>query len=240
MKLPKELQTKKNGSKQWNVLNIFEIFKNNYIHFSKKSIPDKRDYVDLFVSRVNIENNRAYYFYKLLKEKFDKFISDLGFKCLRCERGCCELVRVNDKLSSGMVEEDFIQLRKNKIDMKGCIDLIDNEIRNNTRGFYAKELKIMKDDAKNLTRCYYYDSNKRSCKIYDNRPLFCYLFPLSPYTVQLDCPGLLKIFPFKSKKEREHIINRDLSKNRLYWEFKIASSLYITKKATLLYSKRNF
>jgi len=114
----------------------------------------------LLVSRVNIDN-RVFYFYNLLKEKFDIFISDLGFKCSRCERGCCELVRVNDKLSSGIVKEDFNQLRKNKIDIKGCIGLIDNEMRDNMRGFYIKELKTMKDDAKSLTRCYYYDSNKR-------------------------------------------------------------------------------
>jgi len=158
MKLPKELQKKKKDVKQWSVLNIFEIFKNDYIHFSKKSIPDKNDYVDLLVSRVNIDN-RVFYFYNLLKEKFDIFISDLGFKCLRCERGCCELVKVNDKVSSGIVKEDFIQLRKNKVDFNGCIGLIDREIRDNTRDFYIKELKTVKDAATGLTRCYYFDSN---------------------------------------------------------------------------------
>ena len=166
----------------------------------------------------------------MLKEKFDLFISDLGFKCLRCESGCCELVRVNDRLSSGIVKEDFILLRKNKFDINGCIGLIDREVRENLRGFCIKELKTVKDAATGLTRCYYFDSNKKACTIYDYRPLFCYLYPFSFDIVSLGCPGLLKIFLYKSKEEGERELQIELSENYLFWEFRIISLLYMNKK----------
>lgn len=233
MKLPKELQKKKNNRGALNVMKAFETFNKNYSIFSKKSIEDKLDSLDFLVSEINIDENRVFYFYNLIKEKFKLFISNLlRFKCMRCEDGCCRLVRVNNKLSSGIVKEDFIQLRKNNIDTNGCISIIDEEMRSSTRGFYIKELKTKRDEATGLTYCYYFDLNKRLCKIYNDRPLFCYLFPFSLHTVHIDCPGLSNIFPNKGKseKEREKELNRQLSKNKLFWEFKIATLLFIISK----------
>ena len=72
----------------------------------------------------------------------------------------------------------------------------------------------------------------RLCKIYNDRPLFCYLFPFSLHTVHIDCPGLSNIFPNKGKseKEREKELNRQLSKNKLFWAFKIATLLFIISR----------
>ena len=240
MKLPKELQKKKSNRGSLTVLDAFESFNKNYSIFSKKSNEDKLVSLDFLVLKINIDENRVFYFYNLIKEKFKLFISNLRFKCMRCEDGCCRLVHVNNKISSGIVKEDFIQLRKNNIDTKGCISLIDEEIISSTRGFYIKELKT-KMEATGLTYCYYYDLNKRLCKIYNDRPLFCYLFPFSLHSVHLGCPGLSNIIPNKGKseKEREKEINNLLSINKLFWEFKIATLLYIEKKAKIFNKKAN-
>jgi Fe-S-cluster containining protein len=100
-------------------------------------------------------------------------------------------------------------------------------------------LKLLRKD--NLIYCYYYDLEKRKCKIYSNKPLLCLTYPLRILnnltqvgtSVNDDCKYMIKMFNklgmIKSKSF--------LFTLKSYWEYQILVFLFFIKKGRFKYDE---
>lgn len=235
MKLPKELQEKnKSIRSQISVKELFNFVNINYERLMNLSSNKLTIVFSRKINNVSLKSKNTNYYYELLKEKFDQFNSEINFKCMKCRESCCY---ISDETYAGIYKEDLDILQKNHIDDSGYIIPKNkyslDEI--NKKG-YSRILKIIKET--NKTQCYYFDSNKKICKIYEFRPIVCYLFP---FKIQNG-----KIMLFKNcdwvLNNAKGSINFNEFKTSLFalkssLEFMTSTALFLKKKKVIIFDK---
>jgi Fe-S-cluster containining protein len=231
MKIPKELQRskKKKIRERLSIKNLYSAFNQNWQKFQIMDDASRSGFINSLSSKANLKSKRPLYFYDLLKEKYDKFIDDLGFKCFRCEVNAC----IPEDESVGVFEEDIKLLKKNDVDKKGIIiPVVPDFYRLLKEAGYKRVLKLVNTDG--IKHCYYYNMKKRECRIYPYRPLTCYLFPFliknKRSEVFLNCGWMTnKLKELKDLK----ILDEQIESFESYYEFQIAVILFLLRKGML-------
>ncbi len=212
---------------------------------------------------VNMENYKRFdknigmTLYNKVKETFDAFISEIGFKCLRCEKSCCYFTEGENLHDFDIYSEDIELIRKVDKDLAGIDnfsnkamffkdpevmksqDVFTNEeiekIKVNMMKMlgYEKNMKIIQINGK--YQCYYYDQKTQSCTIHDYKPLVCYTFPYRIVNNETkaglmycgDCNFNDKNYTHKSFHEKALFLTT-------YYEYLLAVSLFLRYKERII------
>jgi len=232
-----------------NVEKLFTKFKENWVEIINYTEEKKEEYLRSLLNRVNINNPHYikslpdFYFYNLVKEKVNIFLDDIGFECKRCLESCCyftEFAYKNKKVGLQIYKEDYELLKKANEDLNGFIK--HNHFNSNKKSDISSSnlfnypittenqgnmdygfIDVLKREDK--YQCYYFDENRRECKINKYKPLVCFSFPFRFMKNQkeLNIMIIKECSFFKDKIDPiEKIIN-----TYSYWEFWIALSLFL-------------
>ena len=238
-----------------NVEKIFTKFKENWIELVNLTEEQKEKYLNSLLNRVNINNPHYintlpnFYFYNLVKKKISSVFKDIGFECKRCLKSCCYFDKHtynNKEVGIQIYKEDYELLKNTNGDLSGYIihKNIDINLKSNyslfNRSNYSINpyfrgnfdygfIDVIKRKDKYL--CYYFDEDRRECKIHRSRPLVCFLFPFRFLKQQND----LHILYFDYcvfihnmiGEEKGERFKKQLLNQYSYWEFWIAVSLYL-------------
>ncbi len=226
MKLPKELQKKhsKRSLKSISPVELFNHFNNSFNKFNKFDSDRKSKYLNKLIKEVNLKSKSGIFFYNLVKEKYDNYMKDIGFKCNRCNLSCCYLEK-EEYNNIYLYNEDLALFEKNNIDKRGLFIPTDNEHLKFMQILgYVRAIKIFAEN--NKSQCFYYNSKNKQCKIYEFRPLFCYLFPFGILYGQFLISGNCQWIKNKSIEFIEKL-SPNLKSN---WEYNIAVMIFLNNK----------
>ncbi len=99
--------------------------------------------------------------YLKLRERIGKFLSKVGFRCLRCKENCCE--RNIERIP--LFPEDIKLMKENGLNLSG--------ITSHSGKVYSLRRN------KELNHCYYYSPEKRACGIHKHNPIYCLSYPFT-------------------------------------------------------------
>lgn len=238
-----------------NVEKLFTKFKENWENLINHTEEKKEEYLKSLLNRVNINNPHYikslpdFYFYNLVKEKVNIFFNEIGFECKRCLKSCCyfnESIYKNKKVGTQIYKEDYELLKNADGDLNGYIIHDDFNINlktdynfSNLFNYPTKPeiqgnldygfIDVVKREDKYL--CYYFDENRRECKIHRYRPLVCFLYPFRFRKHQKDLHILIYDYCIFIKNKIEANKNERFKKKLInqysYWEFWIALSIFL-------------
>lgn len=106
-------------------------------------------------------SKKSFSLYLELRTKIQQYQTEIGFKCLRCDYGCCE--RNIEQIP--ILPHDVRLMKIKECDLRGI-----NEF--GTSGY-----SLRRDTT--LSHCYYYNTTKQACMIHDWKPLYCLSFPFT-------------------------------------------------------------
>ena len=109
-----------------NVERMYKNFNEDFDSFIEKEENEKWILCSSLISRISLDNPHykltEEMIYNLVKEKFDIFIDDIGFKCKRCKGSCCFFDKIEYELKEfGIYEEDYNLLKEKDLDVSGFI-----------------------------------------------------------------------------------------------------------------------
>ena len=232
-----------------NVEKLFTKFRENWEEVISYTEEKKEDYLTSLLNRVNINNPHYikslpdFYFHNLVKEKVNIFFNDIGFECKRCLESCCyftELTYKNKKVGLQIYKEDYELLKIANGDLKGYIkhNHFHTDIKTDSRSSNLFNYPIITENQGSLDygfidvlkredkfQCYYFDENRRECKIHSYRPLICFLHPFRFIKDQKELNILM--FNYCSFIKDKIDLKRKIINTYSYWEFWMASSLFL-------------
>ena len=237
------------GRNDLNIEKLFTKFKENWEEIINYTEEKKEEYLTSLLNRVNTNNPHYikslpdFYFYDLVKEKVNIFLDDIGFECKRCLESCCyftEFAYKNKKVGLQIYKEDYELLKKANGDLNGFIkhkqfnsnvkldytlsNLLNYPTRTESQGNLDYGfIDILKREDK--YQCYYFDENRRECKIHRYRPLICSLYPFRFIKDQKELKiAIVDVCIFPNNKID---LNKKIINTYSYWEFWIAVSLFL-------------
>lgn len=244
-----------------NVEKLYRILNEKWDYFREKERLDRYRFLTSLINRVNplnphyLRNRPKYYFYNLIKEKFDLFMNELNFKCRKCQKSCCYFSEMEFTIKEiGIYEEDYEILKENNEDLNGYVLVknpdeynlmkmfIENELEPSEFIEFKKKVMDLLGYVKNLNiiekngrfQCYYYNEINHKCKIHKNKPIVCYTFPIR-ITNSWDKAGLqfCEDCNYIKAMTKEYTYDGYYDKcNEMisFWEYNIAVILFLKYK----------
>ena len=130
------------------------------------------------------------------KKKIQKLLKDMNKKisqyCKKCDEICCSTTKLHIIFYrheiKPFVQEGLKVYKMNEIKSKTVIDYIkwhSDDILNSQWGLIKQQSLIQINHSKYLLyspishKCIFYNSNKKQCDIWEDRPMVCRIYPLN-------------------------------------------------------------
>jgi len=104
-------------------------------------------------------DNKSFSLYLELRSKIQQYQTEIGFKCLRCDYGCCE--RNIERIP--ILPYDIKLMKREDIDLNGI------------RQFGSSGYSLRREAT--LNHCYYYNKPNQACRVHNCKPIYCLSFP---------------------------------------------------------------
>ncbi|KKL10073.1 hypothetical protein LCGC14_2559500 [marine sediment metagenome] len=114
-----------------NIIRFFKVFRRDFSDFIQNmDSVQKLHYLAYKLSMVDIQSKKypRFHFYELLKNRRDRFATEIGFKCINCSDSCCYFHKSKSFIIKGifLYREDISRFKKNNINFDGIVPIKQN------------------------------------------------------------------------------------------------------------------